>query len=423
MGGAHFSHNFSKMPSSPSKAPPGMRMPNNPGMDSMGKSSVGGGMNSPRMLGSGVGTGLGGLGAGGGLGLGGNSGQSNESKAPFDLTDFPSLSSTVAPGSEGYSEKERIANSRLQDEFSLGKEDFPALPGQKSGGGGGKMGNGGNGSSQEEDYSMNSNRYHSSMSMQHPQQSLQHPHLQQHQSQQKMSQDPFAPAETSGGGQPSMQMRGQSGGGGGYNSYDQSFPQLPQQQGGYMPHHEQQGIGRGQEVDLSGENHGGDSHLQHQRLGGGVLAGSSGTSPRGYHNSSEEGLGMENIVGGSSSFSGTPDASLTYSQRPQEKFGLLGLLGVIRMTNNDLNTLALGLDLTTLGLNLNSPVCLYNNFSSPFDDKPVASEGDQVVVPRSFLFTMPDASSKFTQFSVEALMYIFYNMPKDALQIYAAHEL
>ncbi len=43
-----------------------------------------------------------------------------------------------------------------------------------------------------------------------------------------------------------------------------------------------------------------------------------------------------------------------------DRFGLLGLLSVIRMTDQDLNTLALGTDLTTLGLNLNSPeyVCL-----------------------------------------------------------------
>jgi hypothetical protein len=38
-----------------------------------------------------------------------------------------------------------------------------------------------------------------------------------------------------------------------------------------------------------------------------------------------------------------------------DRFGLLGLLSVIRMTDPDLNTLALGTDLTTLGLNLNSP--------------------------------------------------------------------
>ena len=41
-----------------------------------------------------------------------------------------------------------------------------------------------------------------------------------------------------------------------------------------------------------------------------------------------------------------------------DRFGLLGLLSVIRMTDPDLNTLALGTDLTTLGLNLNSSECV-----------------------------------------------------------------
>jgi hypothetical protein len=38
-----------------------------------------------------------------------------------------------------------------------------------------------------------------------------------------------------------------------------------------------------------------------------------------------------------------------------ETFGLLGLLKVLKMTDPDLNTLALGIDLTTLGLSLSSP--------------------------------------------------------------------
>jgi CCR4-NOT transcription complex subunit 2 len=37
-----------------------------------------------------------------------------------------------------------------------------------------------------------------------------------------------------------------------------------------------------------------------------------------------------------------------------DRFGLLGLLSVIRMTDADLSMLALGTDLTTLGLSLNS---------------------------------------------------------------------
>src|SRR4051812_4719934 len=42
-----------------------------------------------------------------------------------------------------------------------------------------------------------------------------------------------------------------------------------------------------------------------------------------------------------------------------DRFGLLGLLGVIRMTDPDLSMLALGSDLTTLGLNLNAPEYAY----------------------------------------------------------------
>ena len=37
-----------------------------------------------------------------------------------------------------------------------------------------------------------------------------------------------------------------------------------------------------------------------------------------------------------------------------DRYGLLALLNVIRMTDPDLTTLAIGSDLTTLGLNLNS---------------------------------------------------------------------
>lgn len=46
------------------------------------------------------------------------------------------------------------------------------------------------------------------------------------------------------------------------------------------------------------------------------------------------------------------------------RYGLLGLLEAIRMTNKDLNLLSLGNDLTTFGLNLNSNECLYVNFRS-----------------------------------------------------------
>jgi len=49
-------------------------------------------------------------------------------------------------------------------------------------------------------------------------------------------------------------------------------------------------------------------------------------------------------------------------------YGLLGLLGVIRMTDADRNALALGSDLNMLGLNLGPAEQLYSTFSSPWSD-------------------------------------------------------
>lgn len=50
----------------------------------------------------------------------------------------------------------------------------------------------------------------------------------------------------------------------------------------------------------------------------------------------------------------TAAAVVAATEGKAKKYGLLGLLGVIRMTDPDLNMLALGSDLTTVGLNLDS---------------------------------------------------------------------
>nr|PNR29749.1 hypothetical protein PHYPA_028443 [Physcomitrium patens] len=108
---------------------------------------------------------------------------------------------------------------------------------------------------------------------------------------------------------------------------------------------------------------------------------------------------------------------------PQDRFGLLGLLSVIRMSDPDLTTLALGTDLTTLGLNLNSRENLYKTFASPWADGPVRGEPE---------FTLPDCYVQraprlqpgyFSKFPQETLFYIFYSMPNDEAQMYAADEL
>lgn len=115
----------------------------------------------------------------------------------------------------------------------------------------------------------------------------------------------------------------------------------------------------------------------------------------------------------------TPEAE----RAAREKYGLLGILKVIRMTDPDLNTLALGMDLTTLGLNLNSPECLYATFASPWSDAP-ARKDPEFNLPPCYYMSPPQLKTAHLQrFSLETLFYIFFNMPRDTLQAYAAAEL
>jgi CCR4-NOT transcription complex subunit 2 len=71
-----------------------------------------------------------------------------------------------------------------------------------------------------------------------------------------------------------------------------------------------------------------------------------------------------------------------------EQFGLLGLLSVIRMSDPDLTTLALGTDLTTLGLNLNSRENLYKTFASPWAEAPTRGE-PEFTLPQCYVYEAP----------------------------------
>lgn len=55
-------------------------------------------------------------------------------------------------------------------------------------------------------------------------------------------------------------------------------------------------------------------------------------------------------------------------------YGLLGLLKIIRLSDADRNALAVGSDLTSLGLNLNSSDNLFQTFLSPWTDSPASRE-------------------------------------------------
>ena len=104
------------------------------------------------------------------------------------------------------------------------------------------------------------------------------------------------------------------------------------------------------------------------------------------------------------------------------QYGLMGLLNMIRMTDRDLNTLALGTDLTTLGLNLNSNEVLYSSFASPFSD--VISSKDPYHIPESYSITsLSPPTTMIPLVADETLLYAFYTSPKDVLQLSCAQEL
>lgn len=76
------------------------------------------------------------------------------------------------------------------------------------------------------------------------------------------------------------------------------------------------------------------------------------------------------------------------AQAASDPFGLLGLLSVIRMSDPDLTSLALGIDLTTLGLNLNSTDNLHKTFGSPWSDEPAKGDSE-FTVPQCYYAKPP----------------------------------
>ncbi|KAF9927327.1 hypothetical protein FBU30_003326 [Linnemannia zychae] len=108
-----------------------------------------------------------------------------------------------------------------------------------------------------------------------------------------------------------------------------------------------------------------------------------------------------------------------------DRFGLFGMLGVIRMADQDATTLTLGRDLTTLGLSLNSAEPLHGTFVSPWFEGPASSDVEaEFHVPACYnVQPPPPVQAKLGSVLDETLFYMFYSMPRDALQDAAAVEL
>ncbi|KAL1918189.1 uncharacterized protein VTP21DRAFT_3455 [Calcarisporiella thermophila] len=110
-----------------------------------------------------------------------------------------------------------------------------------------------------------------------------------------------------------------------------------------------------------------------------------------------------------------------------KQFGAQGLLSLIRITDPDMSALTVGCDLTNLGLQLNSSEPLYSGFVVPWADKQNVNSlqiEPLYSLPSCYnVQTPPPAHTKMASFSDETLFYIFYSMPRDMLQEAAAQEL
>jgi len=112
-----------------------------------------------------------------------------------------------------------------------------------------------------------------------------------------------------------------------------------------------------------------------------------------------------------------------------DQFGMIGLLTFIRAAETDPNlvSLALGADLTTLGLNLNSEVTLFPTFGGPWAETPCRPQDIDFHVPHEYLTntTIREklAPVKLNRYKDDILFYMFYTNVGDVLQLAAAAEL
>ncbi|KAK9447445.1 uncharacterized protein V1518DRAFT_421012 [Limtongia smithiae] len=107
-------------------------------------------------------------------------------------------------------------------------------------------------------------------------------------------------------------------------------------------------------------------------------------------------------------------------------YGIGGLMSFMKMdNNNDIQLLAMGSDLTTLGLNLNQdPEPLSLTFGSPWFETSKTKVEPDFRLPACYnVQSAPNQQTKIANFSDETLFYIFYSMPRDIMQEAAAVEL
>ncbi|KZT12175.1 uncharacterized protein LAESUDRAFT_691377 [Laetiporus sulphureus 93-53] len=110
---------------------------------------------------------------------------------------------------------------------------------------------------------------------------------------------------------------------------------------------------------------------------------------------------------------------------PADRWGLLGLLAMIKSADPDQNLLSVGTDLGTMGLDMQTQGSLYSTFITPWADSSAAHtvEPDFHLPACYNVQPAPPGPNKAAAFSDETLFFMFYSSPRDALQEIAAQEL
>lgn len=164
-----------------------------------------------------------------------------------------------------------------------------------------------------------------------------------------------------------------------------------------------------------------------RNVSGGLNASSPMTDNVSARGDSEgrQGVNPPGLMGQGGAMAQTPAQQVLTS--PADRFGLLGLLSMIKSSDPDLSMLSMGLDLQTFGLNLNSSDPLYSSFITPWSENNALAASrvePEFTLPSCYnVQPPPPAQSKIASFSDETLFFIFYSTPRDLLQDVAAQEL
>lgn len=168
------------------------------------------------------------------------------------------------------------------------------------------------------------------------------------------------------------------------------------------------------------------SAMMGMELQGGGAGGSVSGSSEDKH---QQQLMMKRNAASSGGVQTSPDGKVTNipASMVNNQYGMVGLLTFIRESDPNLVSLAMGQDLTTLGLNLNSSENLYPSFGGPFADQPCRPQDIDFNVPPEYLVNMSirDKLSpiQLKKYKDDLLFFLFYTNVGDAMQLMVAEEL